>query len=41
MTNVNLYKDYSKELEKINILLEEKRTKMGDLCYIINTSKIF
>lgn len=39
MTNMNLYKDYSKELENINILLEEKRTKMGNLCYIINASK--
>ena len=39
MTNMNLYIDYSKELENINILLEEKRTKMGNLSYIINTSK--
>ena len=39
MTNMNLYKEFSKELEIINSLLEEKRTKMGNLCYIINTSK--
>ena len=39
MTNMNLYKEFSKELEIINSILEAKRTKMGNLCYIINTSK--
>ena len=38
-TNMTLYEEYSKELERVDSCLKEKREKMGDLCCIINSSE--